>query len=156
MDNTSLDFNSRKHDVLSKAVINQFVPKFMPDAVLVYSTLAIDSPELDKNLQVKLCIPTDNSQTLPDIILYKSDSNWLVLIDLITKHGTMDSNRCNELIEVFKDTPAELVLVNAYRNKKEMNESQTDLAWGTNAWFAEEPEHMIHFDGNHVVEPYKK
>ncbi len=148
--------HSQQHEALCKAVISHFVPKFMPDAVLVYSTLSIDSPDLDKDLQTKLCIPTDNPQALPDIILYKSDSNWLVLIDLVTGHRVMGNNRCKELIRMFKDSPIEQVFVNAFHNKKEMTDSQTDIAWGTNVWFSEEPEHMIHFDGNHVVEPYKK
>ena len=46
-----------------------------------------------------------------------------------------------------------VVFVIAFLNRKEFQRLVRAVPWGTVAWFAEEPDHMIHFNGDRCLGP---
>jgi adenine-specific DNA-methyltransferase len=58
----------------------------------------------------------------------------------------MTNERCEVLNRVFRVSGFGLVLVNAFGSRRELQELFVELPWRTSAWFADEPDHMIHFD----------
>ena len=65
----------------------------------------------------------------------------------------MTEKRREALKSMFGGSKAELILVNAFRNRKELQASLVELPWETVVWFADEPNHLVHFDGRNLFGP---
>ncbi len=78
---------------------------------------------------------------------------WLFLIEVVTSHGPVSAKRMVELEEFTKDCPYGVVYVTAFPNAKEFKKHVTDVAWETEVWLADTPDHMIHFNGNRFIGP---
>lgn len=92
---------------------------------------------------------------MPDVIIDLVEKKWLVLIEAVTSHGPIDLKRHNELKELFSSGTHGLVFVTAFESRKIMNKFLNDIAWETGGWVAESPSHLIHFNGEKFLGPYK-
>lgn len=62
----------------------------------------------------------------------------------------------NEKIkELFSSVNAELVYISAFPDKSTFVHFAHDIAWETEAWIADNPSHMIHFNGDKFLGPHK-
>jgi len=83
---------------------------------------------------------------MPDVVVYHIKKNWLVLIEAVTSHGPVSPKRRQELKELFSKSSAGLVFVLKYLH---------DISWETEVWGSESPTHLIHFNGEQFLGPYK-
>ena len=90
---------------------------------------------------------------LPDVVLYDAQKNWVYLIEAVTSHGPVSPKRLQELEKLFKESGAGLVYVSAFLRLTDFKKYASDIAWETEVWVAERPEHMIHFNGDRFVGP---
>jgi len=56
---------------------------------------------------------------------------------------------------MLKDCPAERIYVTAFLDVKAFRKYVAEIAWETEVWIAETPDHMIHFNGPKFLGPYK-
>lgn len=91
---------------------------------------------------------------IPDVILYHTQENWLVLIEAVTSHGPINAKRLGELRHLFQNAIVGIVFVTAFLDKKTMGQYLNDISWETDVWIAESPSHLIHFDGERFLGPY--
>ena len=49
----------------------------------------------------------------------------------------------------------EIVYITAFLNKDTFRRFITDIAWETEVWIATDPDHLIHFNGDKFLGPYK-
>ena len=49
---------------------------------------------------------------------------------------------------------AGLLYVTAFRTRKELGQHLGAISWETEVWVAEDPNHLIHFDGIRFLGPY--
>ena len=91
---------------------------------------------------------------MPDIIVHDSHRNWLLLIEAVTSAGPIDGKRRAELKQLFADCTAGLVFVTAFASRGAMRSFLTQISWETEAWVAENPDHLIHFNGERFLGPY--
>lgn len=91
---------------------------------------------------------------MPDLAVHHVRENWLVLIEAVTSHGPVDYKRKEELERLFSDSTAGLVLVTAFANRRAMTRYLPSIAWETEVWVADAPDHMIHFNGERFLGPY--
>jgi hypothetical protein len=144
------------HNKLQVAVVEEFGPRFAPGANLLYigdtaeKHVVFDAHELSK-----LNVPVTEHDKLPDIILYWPERNWLFLIEAVTSHGPVSPKRHHEIEVMLKGCPAERVYVTAFLDPKAFRKYAGFIAWETEVWIAETPEHMIHFNGPKFLGPYK-
>lgn len=75
-------------------------------------------------------------------------------IEAVTSTGPVDGKRRKELKELFSGCKAGLVFVTAFSTRDMMRSFLTQLSWETEVWVAEDPEHMIHFNGERFLGPY--
>jgi len=144
-----------EHANLVHAVVCDFIPRFVPDSKIAFIRDTSEMwPHLDKSLLGKLGIKQDSSVKLPDLVLYCVSKNWLLLVDVVIENDQIDSIRHAELAELFANTPASLSFVSAFRNRTLMSRHLGDIAWQAVAWIADEPSHLIHFNGTQLVGPY--
>lgn len=136
------------HNKLQAQIVQEFGPKFAPGATLLYLGDAAD--KLFYVVQDKLAqlgVPLTEHDKLPDVVLYDDERNWLYLIEAVTSHGPVNAKRVTELEETLQACVATRIYVSAFPDFKEFKKHANDIAWETEVWIAEIPDHMIHFDG---------
>lgn len=145
-----------KHNLLQQAIIEEFAPRFAPGGKVVYlGDTADKNLSVDYNLLEKLHIPIDQHSKLPDVVIFLEDKNWLFLIEAVTSHGPVSSKRMIEIEELLKDCTAGKVYVSAFLTSAVFRQYATDIAWETEVWLEEAPDHMIHFNGDRFFGPRK-
>jgi len=51
---------------------------------------------------------------------------------------------------------AQRIYVTAFSSRAEFRKHAADIAWETEVWIAEDPGHMIHFNGPKFLGPYQR
>jgi hypothetical protein len=136
------------HNQLQCSVVEQFAPRFAPGALPVYiGDTARKMLYLDKALVRKLQIPADEHNKLSDVVLYQEETKRLFLIEAVTSHGPVSPKRHYELEKMLSNVPATRIYISAFPDFKEFKTHTTDIAWETEVWISEVPDHLIHFNG---------
>jgi hypothetical protein len=140
---------------LIKAIIEHFCPAFAPGGVVIYIG---DTENKFVHLQADslkaLGVTLDSAAKIPDIIVHYTAKNWLLLIEAVTSAGPVDRKRRKELKELFAGCKAGLVFVTAFETCRSMRSFLSQIAWESEVWIAEDPDHMIHFNGERFLGPY--
>jgi len=150
----TLRLSPGKHNRLQAKIIKDFIPEFVPDSEVLYlgdtakKILHIDRPAL-----VRLGVPVDKREKLPDIVLYDPKRQWLYLIEAVTTHGPVTPKRKFELERLLKPCPAARIYVSAFDTLSGFRKWAAEVAWETEVWVAECKDHMIHFNGDKFLEP---
>jgi hypothetical protein len=140
---------------LIKTVIEEFCPCFVPGGTVVYIGDAEDKfLHLDADYLQRLGIRIPTPAKMPDVVVHDTRRNWLLLIEAVTSAGPVDGKRRKELKELFAGCRAGLVFVSAFSTRDVMRSFLTQISWETEVWVAEDPEHLIHFDGERFLGPY--
>lgn len=143
------------HSLLIKAIIEEFAPRFVPGAVLIY---AGDTGEkmgyFDKDLLSDLGVTVDAHGKMPDAVLHYPAKDWLILVESVTSHGPVDGKRHGELAHLFKNAKPGIVYVTAFPSRAIMARYLTEISWETEVWVSEAPTHLIHFNGERFLGPY--
>ena len=145
-----------KHNELIRAIIEDMAPRFIPGSTLVYIG---DTGEkwgfFDDALSARLGFSVEVHGKMPDVILWHEEKNWLVLVESVTSHGPVDSKRYIELSELFSSVHADKVFISAFPDKRTFARFASDVAWETEVWVSDNPTHMVHFNGDKFIGPYK-
>ena len=100
-------------------------------------------------------MPVPSHDKLPDVVLYDEENDWLYLIEAVTSHGTISPKRLVELRTLMlKDTEVGPVFVSAFPDFSTFKTYLTEIAWETEVWVAEQPTHLIHFNGDRFLGPH--
>lgn len=147
-------FSTGKHNELQKAIIEEFAPRFASDSECLYVGDTIEK-DLVKNVGKlkELGFEITLHDKMPDVVLYRKDKNWIYFVESVTSVGPMDSKRILELKEMTKNVTAGKIFVTAFLDFKTYKRFSEILAWETEVWIAEMPEHMIHLNGDKFLGP---
>ena len=150
----SLKFSTGKHNELQKAIIEEFAPRFAPNSECLYVGDTIEK-DLVKNVEKlkDLGFEITLHDKMPDVVLYREDKNWIYFVEAVTSVGPMNPKRILEITEMTKDVAAGKIFVTAFLNFKTYKKFAEELAWETEIWIAEMPEHMIHLNGDRFMGP---
>lgn len=141
-----------KHNELQVAVVAEFGPRFAPGASLFYlgdtenKKLILDEAGFEQ-----LGIPVPSHDKLPDVVLYDSQRNWLFLIEAVVSHGPVSHKRHLELEQFLQGCSAGRVYVSAFPDFLTFRSYITEIAWETEVWIAEIPDHLIHYNGDRLL-----
>ena len=145
-----------EHSELIRAIIEDFASRFAPGSQLVYAGDTGDRwGYFDVALLDQLGVKVESHGKMPDVVLYYTEKNWLLLVESVTSHGPVDGKRHAELANLFSGTTAGVVYVTAFPNRTTMSRYLGEIAWETEVWAADAPSHLIHFDGERFLGPYK-
>lgn len=141
---------------LIKLIIEQFCPRFTPDGLIAYiGDAATKFLHLDAEYLKSLGVAIEPSAKMPDVVVHDMKRNWLVLVEAVVSAGPVDWKRRNELKRLFKGCKAGLVFVTAFSTRTAMRNFLPSISWQTEVWIAEDPEHLVHFDGERFLGPYR-
>lgn len=149
-------FSTGKHNELQKAIIEEFAPRFAPNSECLYVGDTIKK-ELVKNIEKlqDLGFEITLHDKMPDVVLYREDKDWIYFIESVTSVGPMDPKRIIEISEMTKNVIAGKIFVTAFQNFAVFKKFSDSLAWETEVWISEMPDHMIHLNGDRFMGPRK-
>ena len=147
-------FSTGKHNELQKAIIEEFAPRFAPNSECLYVGDTIEK-DLVKNVDKlkQLGFEITLHDKMPDVVLYREDKDWIYFVESVTSVGPMDSKRILEITKMTKNVTAGKIFVTAFLDFKTYKRFSETLAWETEVWIAEMPEHMIHLNGDKFLGP---
>ncbi len=140
---------------LIKAIIEEFCPAFAPGGIVIYiGDTENKFVHLETAGLASLGVALASSAKIPDVIVHYPAKNWLLLIEAVTSAGPVDGKRRKELKDLFAGCKAGLVFVTAFETRRAMQSFVAQIAWESEVWIAEDPDHMIHFNGDRFLGPY--
>ncbi len=148
------NFSVGKHNELQKAIIEEFAPRFAPNAECLYVGDTIQKDlvkDVDKLKELGFEITLHDK--MPDVVLYREDKNWIYFIESVTSVGPMSPKRVLEIKEMTKNVIAGKIFVTAFLDFETYKKFSAELAWETEVWIAQLPEHMIHLNGDKFMGP---
>jgi hypothetical protein len=91
---------------------------------------------------------------MPDVVVYDPKRGWLVIGEAVTSAGVVDGKRRRELKKLFAGFRTGLVFVTAFEDRDAMGRFLSQISWETEVWIAEDPDHVVHFNGERFLGPY--
>ncbi|MCP4362907.1 MAG: N-6 DNA methylase [Chloroflexi bacterium] len=152
---TEITLSAGKHSLLLKQIIEEFASRFVSGGKLVYVGDTGDKwGYFDEALLTSLGVTIDLHGKMPDVIIYDTAKDWLLLIEAVTSHGPINPKRRIELEELFAPVRDRIVYITAFPTRSELSRHLADISWETEVWVADNPTHLIHFDGIRFLGPY--
>jgi len=154
-DGQAIELTPGDHNILTKAIVEQFAPRYAPGGQVIYIGDTGDKWACfdEKSLQ-ELGVTVDAHGKMPDVVIYHEANNWLLLIEAVTSHGPVDAKRREELTDLFAGAKPSLIYVTAFLTRADMTTYLGDISWETDVWIVDSPTHLIHFDGARFLGPY--
>lgn len=150
----SLKLSPGKHNEVQAAIVHDFAARFANNSIILYfGDTAKKDLYVDKKVLKEIGIPITQHSKLPDVVLFDRQKNWLYLIEAVTSHGPVTPKRIVELEELLINCNAGKVYVSAFPDFAEFKKHSTKIAWETEVWVVDFPEHMIHFNGDRFMGP---
>lgn len=156
INNQDFTFSPGKHNQLQKAIIEEFAPRFAPNSECLYvgDTIQKDMVKnIDKLSQLGFEITLHDK--MPDVVLYREDKNWIYFVESVTSVGPMDPKRIIEIESMTEKVTAGKIYVTAFLDFSTFKKFSEQLAWETEVWIADMPDHMIHLNGDKFLGPRK-
>ncbi len=154
-DKRKFTFSPGQHNELQKAVVEEFLPRFGGGCEVLYigdtaqKILICEKEKLHKLKFFEL-----SHGKLPDVVAYNEERNWLFLIEAVHSSGVMSTTRINDLKRLLQECQADIVYITAFLTREVFKKWMLDIAWETEVWIADNPDHLIHFNGHKFLGPY--
>ncbi|MBQ4512558.1 MAG: hypothetical protein II969_06170 [Anaerolineaceae bacterium] len=150
----ALKFSPGLHNELQKAIIEEFAPRFAPHSECLYVGDTIKKDLIkDSSKLSALGFEITLHDKMPDVVLYREETNWIYFIEAVTSVGPINPKRLLEIQELTKEVKAGKIFVTAFPNKATYKKFSSDLAWETEVWISDTPDHMIHLNGDRFLGP---
>ena len=143
---------------LVKAILDEFCPRYAVGAELIYVGDTADKNAVKygmfrKERLADLGVHLEEHGKIPDVMVCSADKNWLYLIEAVSGHGPFDKTRLEAMQRLFGGSTAGIVYVTAFPDRARFQKYVGVIAWETEVWVAESPEHLIHFNGDRFFGP---
>lgn len=138
--------------IISKAVIEIFAPRFLQrPGVILLSESRNKVVHRDDDLARSIGLQIEAAKNLPDIVLADLGPRHPlhVFCEVVATDGPITKERKQALSGIAEHagfSQKHLAFVTAYldRDGSAFKKTVASLAWNSFAWFASEPEHLIH------------
>lgn len=151
-----LNLSAGEHNILQKSIVEDFLPRFGMGAQVLYIGDTSDKLlYMDKERLQSLGFFVLEHEELPDIVAYSEEKNLLFLIEAVHSTGTMSEIRVSKLKAKLKNCKADCVFITSFMTKKDFRRWVLDIAWETEVWIADAPDHLVHFNGYKFLEIHK-
>lgn len=152
---TELLFGPGAHNELQKAIIEDFLPRFGSAAKVLYvgdtedKLLFCESKEL-----LDLGFFELAHDKLPDVLAFSKSKKWLFLIEAVHSANPITELRKRTLEQLTVGCSADIIYVSAFLTRTAFRKFAREIAWETEVWIAESPDHLIHFNGDKFLGPH--
>ena len=136
---------------LIRAIREEFARRFLPLTQTAYDR---GVGMVDEKLLSSVGVEPHEHDNMPDLVLYCSEKNWLLLAQAATSSGPIGTERHQALSRTFSASRAELVFLSAMADRETFRRHADSISWQTHVWIASDPDHLIHFNGARFLGPY--
>lgn len=150
-----LELSSGEHNLLQKKIVEDFLSVYGMGAEILYIGDSTNKFLHRKDEALQQLHITLEHGTLPDIVAYSREKNLLFLIEAYHSSNPMNNERIGSLKQLIADCGANVVFVTAFLSKTEGLKHLKEIAWETEVWFANEPNHMMHLNGHKFLAIHK-
>lgn len=150
-----IDLSFGEHNDLQKAIIEVFLPAFGFGAEVLYVGDTKDKfLHLEQEALESLNFFPLEHEELPDVVAYSKKKNLLYLIEAYHSTGQWSEVRVKKIKRKLEEShcTANIVFFTAFENKNVFKQKAKDIAWETEVWIADAPEHLVHFNGYKFLE----
>jgi type II restriction enzyme len=156
IESTEITFSPGEHNQLQRAIIEEFLPRFGQGAEVLYVGDTADKYLfLRKERLLELSFFEIAHDKLPDLLAYSKQKNWLFLVEAVHASNPITELRRRTLERLTADCEFDTVYVTAFLTRKVFAKFAKEIAWETEVWIAESPDHLIHFNGDKFLGPHK-
>lgn len=150
-------FSPGRHNQLQKAIIEEFAPRFAPNSECLYVGDS-DNRDMykDEEKLKKLGFQITLHDKMPDVVLYREETDWIYFIEAVDSVGPMSPKRIMEISDMTQSVNSGKIFVTAFLDKDIFKRFVAELAWETEVWIADNPDHMIHFNGDRFLGPHEE
>ena len=143
------------HSRLMRSIIEEFTHHFTPEgAQIAYVGDTANNLNLtDHSLLEKLGINISTATEKPDVILWYPARKWLIYLEAVHSSGHFDEARKKRLALLSSEFSP--IYVSCFQNRRSAAKAFSTIASQTEVWIADEPSHLIHFDGERFLGPYR-
>jgi DNA (cytosine-5)-methyltransferase 1 len=152
------------HNELQNACVREFLGRFSPDAEVLY--LADAAKKKGDEGGARKVYREDRlrelgisgfakGQKLVDIIAYSPSKRWLFLIEAVHSSNPLTPERHLLLRQALANAKAGRVYVTAFQGRRDFRKWAADISWETEVWIADDPDHLIHFNGDRFMGPHE-
>lgn len=154
-DGVTIELSAGGQNILIRSIIKEFIPRFVrKPKVLLLGDAANKELITDEAALAELGIVLPTRGKAPDVLIHDAERDWLIVIEAVTSHGPVDQKRKNELNKLFATARPGLVFVSTFPDRKTFTRFHASIAWETEVWIADAPDHMIHYNGERFLGPY--
>ena len=75
------------------------------------------------------------------------------MVEAVTSDGPVSPERVEEMEVILKDCVATRLYVRALPDFRQFKQQVDQIAWETEVWVAEIPDHMVYFNGDRFLGP---
>jgi hypothetical protein len=141
------------HNSLIKEVLKAFRLRFAPRGRVLWVSEGNEPVLAARNVLAELGVSLLRPHDLPSVVIFDKQSGWMVLIDVAELRGLINRKRREALTNIFGGCKLKLRFVSAFRSRRQLQKSLASPAWETVVWFADEPTHLVHFNGTNLFGP---
>ncbi len=154
VDGAETKLRSCPESAVKKAVVERFMPNFAANSVLLH----LRNPHPFKTASrphelTRIGLTPDSFGSLPDIVLHDEKRGWVFFIETVHSFGPISPQRLMALEALCTKSKLPLVFVTAFLDRNAFRKFAPEIAWETEVWIAQEPDHMIHFNGDRFIGP---
>ena len=155
-DGTALVFEPGEHNELQRAIIENFLAIYAPHCRVLYVGDAVNKSLYRRDNELtELGFRALDHEDLPDVVAYDAARDWIFIVEAVHSFGAISEVRVRELKRLMTGCTKEVVYVTAFLNRKAFQSWAAKIAWETEVWIASDPEHLIHYNGDKFLGPYK-
>lgn len=136
--------------VAAVRLVQGFRAAFAPASMLLYPAAA---GAADADQLARLSLPDPTPTTAPTAVLYDAARQRIYLLEAVPAHGPITPARRQQLAAWAQACPAAQVYVTAFPTMAVFQAHSAPIAWETNVWLADAPQHLIHFNGDRFLGP---
>jgi type II restriction enzyme len=148
------EFLSAAGNELQAAISELFLPRFAKGGKILH---LIDSSRStivsEKKILNSLGISDEQIGMLPSVVIYDDKRNWLFLIEAGSSQGPINEQRLIELDGLLKSCKVGKIYVTAFTRREEFVDHLDNIAWETEVWMSDVPDHMVHLNGDRFMGP---
>ena len=154
INNQEYTFSPGSHNKLQKAIIEEFAPRFAPNSECLYvgDTTNKDMVKNEDKLK-ELGFDITLHDKMPDVVLYREDKNWIYFIEAVDSVGPMDPERIKDIEAMTSKVKSGKIYITSFLSFAKFKKFSEQLAWETEVWIADLPDHMIHLNGDKFMGP---
>ena len=143
------------HSELHRLVIEEMLPRFCQGSEVLYIGDARRKVLLREDEKLSALGFKIGRGLLPDVIAHSEGRGVLYLIEAVYSSNPFSAARRQEMANLGSGCSEGLAFVSAFRNRRDFRRFAAEIAWDTAAWIADEPDHVIHFDGGWAIGPHR-